>query len=69
MGWVATGVRTKDVVVLEGADDLEDGVAAADVGQELVAQALRVWYSSASLPRRSSGTGTIPVFGSMVANG
>ncbi len=80
-----------DVVILEAADDLDDGVDFADVGEELVAQALAgartldqpamstnsktagisFWdfEMAESLPRRSSGTVTMPLFGSMVQKG
>jgi hypothetical protein len=81
-----------DVVVLKTADDLDDGVDFADVGEELVAEPLararaldqagdvdeledggddflRFRDGRARTARRSSGTVTMPLFGSMVQKG
>lgn len=80
-----------DIFIVEAAHNVHDGVRAADVLKELVAETRTLaraltrpamstnsmtagvfflgWYISASLSRRSSGTATMPTFGSMVQKG
>ena len=72
-----------NIGVLEASDDMYDGVAFADICKELISESFTLgraldqscdidefeWLKSARSLSLSSGTGTIPILGSIVQNG